>query len=714
MNTEIINTSKEESISSNVNPYPPLLKFSPPLSKRIWDCVSSPSFLTAVGTTALTSLTNSSWSFCAVAVGGVLITKNLFKKIISGGDYLRPGVFLGAEGMSVTDVQGGILSLTIPPIYESLRELNTENAKIIQSCLDNILSYLNSFDYSGLGNSALIEHQQKVVARLEPGQITALPCGWFAPTVGVGHVMIVSICSKPNKKFLLKIFNAGEGAVYHYQKSATLPDDTLTLEHVQVTLEIDEVRQTELQNFIADIAKLHAFRPKNSSKKLYEEIIPKLNGIILEPNKDPRLWMHPQSGNSCSGYTLKCLIKSILSVTEYKQFMSIFLSRTEEKLKNGLESPWRFWEHTSYHQITLKEIRIKLLQIENKNTLESKTDSDTKISFQSLDDNVTKPIGLLGCIAEKTQKKFWQAIFDPLSVLKENDPNDYLEYKLTKLKILYLIRQNIDLRIAFSYKDPNRQVISKGKPKQCVEINSLSHKEICNAIKDIYESNNVKDISRSERVKIDKYYQEFLDEIEERYRPFKSLSIGLANFLSELFFHVVKMHDAQKAPISNQLYSAVKMFKKGEFNESFECLKKAYEQINQLKSISIEEIGGCIHVMHEFIPLAANCPTQSVSNAKTLEEIEFHIANAVIFKKLSALIADSRLSFYYISDVGSFTPLIWGNEFNRYSCLGLLHFSKGPWKKEMEEQYHRYQKCASLLEAEIANPPIIGIKLKDL
>lgn len=357
------------------------IPFKPTVPKRLWQFISSPRTLVMGAAIGISTAVGCS-TLLGVGVSGLAaLGLKLFKNIVSGGAFLRSGAFVGFESL-FTDVQGGLPTWTIPPILECVQRLDTPNAKVAKQCLENILLYESEFDYHGLANGSLVAYQQRLLSNLQPGQIMALPCSSFSLRNPNGHIAFASIICQSNGKFTLHVHNAGCGAENHHANKYV----------TQTAYEINEIEQNKMLEFIEKLADLHAIWSDHSMNTLYATLLPKLGGIKSRSRPDPRVWLTTQTSESCAGYSVKCLLKALLSENEYLQFEEIFLDYIGEKLSQGMTSPWRFWEKTSKHQRLLEAIKLKCKKDDFIQNLQIKP------SF-------------LGRLAQKIEESFWHQIF---------------------------------------------------------------------------------------------------------------------------------------------------------------------------------------------------------------------------------------------------------------------------------------------------------------
>ncbi|MEM1282504.1 MAG: hypothetical protein AAGG81_03015, partial [Chlamydiota bacterium] len=275
---------------------------------------------------------------------------------VTGGETLRPAVFIGAEHLSEEKIQGGLPYLTIPPLLEALEKIDSLNSKIAKSCLEDVLEYEKNISQLGICNQFLINDLENKIKSLKPKQIlgVSLAVMWTFS----GHVVMGSIERKENGKFLLRVHNAGDGRQHHYTKREN------GRELIQ-TYETEEIEEDDLIDFMRVATSLRTFRPSHDTGTLYYAL-KELNGNKLPESENPSLWNPSQTGYSCSGHSYKCFIKSILSEKEFEQFEKTFLSQAVNRLQNGLENGY-FWEKSEKHQMALKDLSLELSRLTHEN-----------------------------------------------------------------------------------------------------------------------------------------------------------------------------------------------------------------------------------------------------------------------------------------------------------------------------------------------------------
>lgn len=375
----------------------PATSFQPSRTARVLSYLTSPKTIAGTIGAGVAALAGCAAPACLVVGGAVVTIQQLFIKTVSGGKTLRSAAYIQADHLSRMNIQGGFRSMIIPQVLQALDKMDSANAIKAKSALHSFLTFEEYFDYLGINNHFLVQDFIQKVEQLQPGQIVAWTLSYmkaslknYTPTIG-GHVILGSIERTVNGKYLLRIHNGGEGvSTYHYRRYEKESGRLL----FQTTLEIDDIAFPELVTFIKAAAANQAFRPSNSVEKLYE-LTSALKGKYLPPREDPRFWMRPQMGNSCSGYSVKCFLRVILSKEEYITFRKQFLVLCVDNLKKGLEKGW-FFEKTEEHRLVFKELNAKLMRLEG------------------IERTVATKSSVLVRAAAQIQKKFWNSVF-PIS-----------------------------------------------------------------------------------------------------------------------------------------------------------------------------------------------------------------------------------------------------------------------------------------------------------
>lgn len=642
VNLKIDVKSSEQFISAPV--------FTTSYCSRLWSNISSPAVLASGAVMGASALMGATLPVCAAIGAGFWIGEKLFKKVVSGGEALRPGVFLAAEHLSKS-VEGGVPSLTIPPILAILRKMDSPNAGVALQCLENTLAYAENFDYSGLGNGPLVSSYQKLVGDLKPGELTALPCSVFYPISG--HVMIASFACKVDGTFRVRIHNGGEGSNYHHKsKNSSV---------FQTAFEIDGVELPQILEFIADLAPLHAMRKNNSTQKLYKEIIPKLKGKILPASKDERLWGTGQTGNSCSGYSYNCFIKSILTPEEYKQFEARFLSHIIEQLVQGLESSYRFWEQSSDHIKALGILRAKQLALMPEEGLEFK--------------QVPKEPSRLGKFSGQTNHLFWKLIFRPKEILSKQDDSRRIDYYKERVlanlnpRIQYLRdRLNLTLdpaRFKVLIESLNTEIKKVDQEVNRSRLRSQEIKAMVHALQSYFEI-----AEKYINTKADDFEKESLAKAQQ------DLNIKAMCVENALFPHF----KAQvSTPLAKQFLLSAQCLGQKNYEMCREHLTQAYQLPQEDGMLSTKEIGECLCALHELAIVNLNL------NYSTTEEIELQ-AGLMLFLEMVAQRVSPDSKDYEVFKIGS-------EDLNHLINLNLeSHIPESPWKELIGTRHQELKK----------------------
>jgi hypothetical protein len=339
----------------------------------------------------------------SLAIGaGAWALQSLFKNIVSGGDHLRPAVFLSAEQES-DKIRGGIHSLTIPPVVECLEKMNAPHARNAAKALKDILFYVQHFDYTGLTNGALIRQCKDAVLDLKIGEVFAMPCSIFS-IIGGGHCMI-ALFERKADGFVVTIHNPDP--ISHYKKGVA------GKQIKQTGLQIENVQLEELTHFIDVLAKQHAVGKDGLFTMIFKfyDHVKDLHGKFSPPSSDTRLWSEGQKGLSCSGYSVKCLVRSLLSKEEYKEFQTRFMAQMVKKLSQGMKLGY-FWENTPDHHLILKMLKLKLQGC-------PKRWMDPEV-IEMINKKEDVQPSLLGELSWRCERRFWDLLFGPVDFSRES------------------------------------------------------------------------------------------------------------------------------------------------------------------------------------------------------------------------------------------------------------------------------------------------------
>lgn len=286
---------------------------------------------------------------------------NAVKKMRDGGEALKPAVFFMAEHLSQFTPGACSSQRIMPPVLACVEKMESPRSQQLKGCLKDMLHYENNFDASGKSNCELNEFYKNKANHLAPGEIMALPIS--IPNETGAHFLIVSI-EKKESTFSVTVHNGGDGCNYHFFSNVS-PKETL----YHSALQIDAVSLPNLLKFIEDVGSLQV---RSSSivqpriDQFYIRVFPALNGIFVPPNHNSHLWTSGQTGGSCSGFSLKCFIKWILSRDEYIEFSTRFDALMANKLTDGIRSHYRYWEQTPLHHVVLKMLKLKLFSMPRK------------------------------------------------------------------------------------------------------------------------------------------------------------------------------------------------------------------------------------------------------------------------------------------------------------------------------------------------------------
>lgn len=374
----------------------PAISFQPSRATKFLSYLTAPKTIAGVLGVGAAAISGCSATLCFIVGAAAVSVQTVFTKTISDSN-LRSAVFLEAEHLSRLDIQGGLPFVTIPPILKALERINSPQTRVAKNALEGLLNYEHCFDYLGINNRHLLKDLIEKIRTLKPGQMVAISLSNMMvqlPFQMSGHIIIGSIECEKHGQYTLRIHNGGEGLDFHYERKERESGRKL----YQTTLEIGEVKFLHLVNFIKAAAALQAFRPGNSTEKLYR-LIPKLDGKILPPRTDARFWMRAQIGNSCSGYAIKCFLRGMLPEEDYRTFKCVLLEMSVKELQKGLQEKGWFYTKTKEHQLAYNELRTKLVQYQNYS-------SEDLIASSS---HLTK-------LTSFVQRKFWGFVF-PLNFM---------------------------------------------------------------------------------------------------------------------------------------------------------------------------------------------------------------------------------------------------------------------------------------------------------
>ncbi len=638
--------------------------YSPGLLGRLAFRISPIGFCTFIGGGAYAVLNTSSPIVSSIVKAGLTSAASvIFENWLESKDDLRAAIFIGSEHLSKKGIQGASVTMILPPVISALKKLDFPNASVALNLFENILNDETYSNHAGIfTNDVAVSHRQEIIRKLKPGEFTCC----FAPSPQ--HAMCASFHRRHDGKFLVRIHNGGEGVENHYFI------DGDSGRYYQTTYEIDEVEESKVLEFIKELAKFRKWGFGKKTEDLYKKLIPMLDGIKLDRNLDPRLWSPPQIGGSCSGYSFYCLIKSILTASEFEQFEAAFLNESAESLDEGLNSSWRFWKQTPYHAQALKEIRIRLLKY-----------GKTKAPFPEIPDpnrsllsRVYGKVMLAGSLIKEPLIALETCLFGRPSNKK---------HKVEWLKIFSLLLLNPRL---FQLASTNEMVMLIIKLAGTlngndirIELEGINFKELCKDLESLPP--NWKD---SDKKKWTENFELFLREASPEEQDGK-LRIS-SRSLAKLLIAAYDGGDNNGSEIGSKISSALTFFKEKNYVEAFHNLRSAYRLIDQVpETLSREELSGCMSALQELVQWAAESLVPESTEAKNHEEIEFYFANTVLFNKIAKKIGDDpNLRSVFVSEVFGFQIVneTWQKEYERYGRYGLSrYFSRGPWHKDLAQ-----------------------------
>ncbi|MBX9743947.1 MAG: hypothetical protein K2X08_01910, partial [Chlamydiales bacterium] len=294
--------------------------FQPSLLAKTLSQITAPGALAACAVLGTTIMGGASWWVAMASAGLTIAAERILADVISEGT-LRASVFIEADRLSLETVQeGGLLTITIPPVLEGLAAVPSKESRIAKNCLESILNYENYFNLLGIANHVLVSDFINKISELKPGQQIGTSFSWLGLRNG-SHIILGSIERKENGRFIVRFHNGGDGLEYHYN----MTHSTTRTKLYQTTLEIDEVEEENLALFMKQVASLRAVGLNHDSSKVYEAIL-SLKGNILPPRKDPRFWSREQIGSSCSGFAIRCFLQTLLTPEDLTRFDLQFLS----------------------------------------------------------------------------------------------------------------------------------------------------------------------------------------------------------------------------------------------------------------------------------------------------------------------------------------------------------------------------------------------------
>ena len=272
-------------------------------------------------------------------------------------DIMKSSTFMLADYLvDGTGIDGAFYSMILPLYIEALHKITTDDAVTAKHCLQGLYHYDQYFDRLGFFNKLIIEDLIQHVLNLKPGQSTLLD--FSSLSLRAPHTMIGSIQRKDESTFIVRLHNGGIGTHFHYKRV----DPTTGNKIIQTTLEIDNVNESNISPFIKAIALQNAYRLSNRVKGIYDSL-KILQGRLSPASEDARFWSRAQMGGSCTGYAIKCYLKSTLSPETFIEFEHKLLTLSTHCLRtiynHGL---WRpdYYQHVIYEELRQKQLRLGL------------------------------------------------------------------------------------------------------------------------------------------------------------------------------------------------------------------------------------------------------------------------------------------------------------------------------------------------------------------
>lgn len=571
--------------------------FQPSFLARTLSQFTAPRTLVTCGALGVAILCGASIPIALGAAGIALAAQQVATKIVSGGDVLRSAVFMEAEPLSIVSVKGGLPIITIPPMLEALRLVDSPDARIAVNCLENLLNYETNFNLLGISNAPLVNELIHHVINLEPGQKTALPFSYMHPKEG-GHIIIGSVEKKDGGKFIVRFHNGGQGLNNHYNKVESATGNRL----YQTTLEIDDVEEFNLIPFIHQMTSLNVFRSNHKFSDVYGSIL-LLKGNVLPPSSDSRLWTRAQEGMSCSGYSLRCFLLSILTPESFREFEFKFLTLATAKLKDEIENG-SFWNQTSEHKIAYHELRGKLIRIGGTDPGQLENVSTSQLAN----------------VASKAQALFWSRFFSPPFFTHGMCGDEFeriglIFYEELHSSYIRAIESYTVVNDVFKIKTDEETKADKNK------FNRLFKKFVENIDSSLFSGNDL--------AEIDDYINR------------NAFNIPLQNIYKTSFSNLEFISTEENVL---KLLRGVEHLKKKEYPAARKELENVYRQVESLESISSETAKEYAYAMCKMLYFL-NYP------AEQLEDIELRAAAAVIFAKLAEKASDKGKEFLKLSGI---------------------------------------------------------------
>lgn len=570
----------------------PAASFQPSRTTRLMSYLTSPKTIAGAIGAGAAALAGCAAPACLVAGGAVVTIQQLFIKAVTGGKTLRSATYIQADHLARLNIQGGFRSIIIPPVLQALEKMDGINALKARNALQSFLTFEDYFDYLGINNHFLLQDFIQKVQQLQPGQLVAWTLSYMTLPPG-GHVILGSIDCTEKGKYRLSIHNGGDGVEsYHYCRY----DKESGRKLYQTTLEIGDIELPELTTFIKAAAANQAFRRGNSAKKLYE-LTPVLKGKFLPPTQDPRYWLRTQMGNSCSGYSVKCFLKTILTPEEYYTIRKLFLQNSVDSLKNGLQNGW-FFEKTENHEVVLKELNAKLMRLEG-------TEQGRTAIFKH---------SLAASIASNVQGKFWAGIF-PMSYVAAN------AMKLGKDSFNFnrLLKHKFFKKLNDSY----GEVVKAREWSKNFRALENSQKAFQSELIDFYQKMDKSKFLEKEKSELENCILEIQEKGKVMKFNFDNQSCILARF-SEIVFSKFKMDLVD--PLAIKLKGVIDHLNTENFKEARAQLESAFK----LGVLNGDKLTEKQKEEYEFVL----CQTLYLNESVTLEDMELRAGLAIFFKKM--------------------------------------------------------------------------------
>ncbi len=298
--------------------------FRPSTCTRVTATLTAPGTLATAGVVAGSLLLGASLPVVALAGGAFVAGSRLFSKIITGGEVMRSALFFVAnriDSKPLSYIEGGFVTKIAPLYLKILKEMRSEKAQKAHNALQSAIEFEHCFNDLGIANGYLIQDLLNYIQKLVPGQKVALSLGYKSIFAG-GHVIIASIERQEEGKFTLHLHNQGENSGYH-------PDN-------QSTLTVSDIEEKNLAVFIRKANSLRTLHMENMGSSIYTALL-LLKGTFQGASKDPKDKQEDQNGNSCSGYSIRCFLKTVLSQETFNELEERIVTTAIETLRKGIE-----------------------------------------------------------------------------------------------------------------------------------------------------------------------------------------------------------------------------------------------------------------------------------------------------------------------------------------------------------------------------------------